>query len=311
MAETNHPAKAAADPAQPAKATPHTEPPQSPALVAPREPARIADARPDVVVFKNVTKIFGPAHQAKVAIQDISFVVEDAPGIGELVTIVGPSGCGKSTLLRIIAALKPHFPPTIGEVQVLGRPVHEPGPDRGLVDQKYSLLPHLRVAENIAFGLKLRGVNRRERLDRAQEWVKKVGLEGFEDKFPSELSGGMQQRVAIAATLILQPRILLMDEPFGALDPGIRLRMQELLIKLWNEQQGTVFLVTHSVEEAVYLGDRVFLMASKPGRLVEIIKVPRPAEPPEESRRKPWFINFCQGLLRRLEEECPAAITKL
>ena len=238
-------------------------------------------------------------------------MVEDAPGIGELVTIVGPSGCGKSTLLRIIAALKPHFPPTIGEVQVLGRPVHEPGPDRGLVDQKYSLLPHLRVAENIAFGLKLRGVNRRERLDRAQEWVKKVGLEGFEDKFPSELSGGMQQRVAIAATLILQPRILLMDEPFGALDPGIRLRMQELLIKLWNEQQGTVFLVTHSVEEAVYLGDRVFLMASKPGRLVEIIKVPRPAEPPEESRRKPWFINFCQGLLRRLEEECPAAITKL
>jgi len=311
MAETNHPAKAAADPAQPAKATPHTESPQRPALAAPREPARIADARPDVVVFKNVTKIFGPAHQAKVAIQDISFVVEDAPGIGELVTIVGPSGCGKSTLLRIIAALKPHFPPTSGEVQVLGRPVQEPGPDRGLVDQKYSLLPHLRVAENIAFGLKLRGVNRKERLDRAQEWVKKVGLEGFEDKFPSELSGGMQQRVAIAATLILQPRILLMDEPFGALDPGIRLRMQELLIKLWSEQQGTVFLVTHSVEEAVYLGDRVFLMAAKPGRLVEIIKVPRPSESPEESRRKPWFINFCQGLLRRLEEESPAAITKL
>jgi len=311
MAETNHPAKTVADSTQPAKATAHTEPPERLALAAPREPGRIADARPDVVVFKNVTKTFGPAHQAKVAIQDISFVVEDAPDIGELVTIVGPSGCGKSTLLRIIAALKPHFPPTSGEVQVLGRPVHEPGPDRGLVDQKYSLLPHLRVAENIAFGLKLRGVNRGERLDRAQEWVKKVGLEGFEDKFPSELSGGMQQRVAIAATLILQPRILLMDEPFGALDPGIRLRMQELLIKLWSEQQGTVFLVTHSVEEAVYLGDRVFLMAAKPGRLVEIIKVPRPAESPEESRRKPWFINFCQGLLRRLEEESPAAITKL
>ena len=125
--------------------------------------------------------------------------------------------------------------------------------------------------------------------------MKKVGLEGSEKKFPSELSGGMQQRVAIAATLILQPRILLMDEPFGALDPGIRLRMQELLIQLWNEQQSTVFLVTHSVEEAVYLGDRVFLMAAKPGRLVEILKVPRPAEPPEESRRKPWFINFCQA----------------
>jgi NitT/TauT family transport system ATP-binding protein len=147
---------------------------------------------------------------------------------------------------------------------------------------------------------------RSERFDKAQEWIRKVGLEGSEKKYPSELSGGMQQRVAIAATLILHPRILLMDEPFGALDPGIRLRMQELLINLWQEQQGTVFLVTHSVEEAVYLGDRVFLMAAKPGRLVEILNVPRPDEPPEVSRRKPWFINFCQELLRRLEETSPA-----
>jgi ABC-type nitrate/sulfonate/bicarbonate transport system ATPase subunit len=164
----------------------------------------------------------------------------------------------------------------------------------------------LTVVENIAFGLKLRGMSRKDRLERAQAWVKKVGLEGSEDKFPSELSGGMQQRVSIAATLILEPRILLMDEPFGALDPGIRLRMQELLIQLWAEQQATVFLVTHSVEEAVYLGDRVFLMAAKPGRLIEILKVPRPSEPPEESRRKPWFINFSQTLLRRLEEESTA-----
>ncbi|HWI59106.1 MAG TPA: ABC transporter ATP-binding protein, partial [Bacillota bacterium] len=227
---------------------------------------------------------------------------EDAPNVGELVTIVGPSGCGKSTLLRIIAGLKPHYPPTTGEALVFGQPVSEPGPDRGLVDQKYSLLPHLTVLDNIAFGLKLRGTGRSERLDRAQEWVKKVGLEGSEDKYPAELSGGMQQRVAIAATLVLQPRILLMDEPFGALDPGIRLRMQELLLQLWKEQNATVFLVTHSVEEAVYLGDRVFLMAAKPGRLIEVLKVPRPAEPPEESRRKPWFISFTQELLQRLEE---------
>jgi len=261
---------------------------------------------PDVVVFKNVTKSFGPAHAPKVAIQDVCFVVEDAPNVGELVTIVGPSGCGKSTLLRIIAGLKPHFPPTHGEALIFGKPVQTPGPDRGLVDQKYSLLPHLTVEQNIAFGLRLRGVARSERLERARTWVKKVGLEGSEDKYPSELSGGMQQRVSIAATLILQPRILLMDEPFGALDPGIRLRMQELLIQLWAEQQGTVFLVTHSVEEAVYLGDRVFLMAAKPGRLVEIMKVPRPAEPPEEARRKPWFISFSQNLLHRLEEESPA-----
>src|SRR5579859_4494805 len=270
------------------------------------KPAASTSRVPDVVAFKEVTKKFGPAHAAKVAIEDICFVVEDAPNVGELVTIVGPSGCGKSTLLRIIAGLKPHFPPTKGEVRIFGKPIHEPGPDRGLVDQKYSLLPHLNVIENVAFGLKLQGTGRSERLDRAQDWIKKVGLDGTEKKYPSELSGGMQQRVAIAATLILRPRILLMDEPFGALDPGIRLRMQELLIRLWSEQEETVFLVTHSVEEAVYLGDRVFVMAAKPGRLVEVLKVPRPEEPPEESRRKPCFINFCQALLRRLEEESPA-----
>jgi NitT/TauT family transport system ATP-binding protein len=288
-----------------AKPSPAAIADQTTAAAAPAE-AKSPSQRPDVVAFNKVTKSFGMGHHAKVALQDVSFVVEDAPNIGELVTIVGPSGCGKSTLLRMIAALKPHFPPTQGEVHVFGKPVREAGPDRGLVDQKYSLLPHLTVVENIAFGLKLRGISRSERLARAQDWVKKVGLDGAEDKFPSELSGGMQQRVAIAATLILKPRILLMDEPFGALDPGIRLRMQELLIQLWAQQEETVFLVTHSVEEAVYLGDRVFLMAPNPGRLVEVLKVPRPAEPPEESRRKPWFINFCQTLLRRLEEESPA-----
>src|ERR1051326_8474318 len=276
------------------------------AALAAAGPLKAETARPDVVVFKNVTKSFKEGADSRVAIEDICFTVEDAPNIGELVTIVGPSGCGKSTLLRIIAGLKPHFPPTKGEVRIFGKPIHEAGPDRGLVDQKYSLLPHLNVIENVAFGLKLRGIGRAERLDRSQEWIKKVGLEGTEKKYPSELSGGMQQRVAIAATLILQPRILLMDEPFGALDPGIRLRMQELLIELWKEQQSTVFLVTHSVEEAVYLGDRVFLMAPKPGRLVEILHVPRPEEPPEQARRKPWFINFTQELLRRLEEDVPA-----
>jgi NitT/TauT family transport system ATP-binding protein len=288
-----------------------TESPKSSESSAPRTPEKSA-AAPDVVAFKNVTKRFGSGPEAKVAIEGVTFNIEDVPDAGELITVVGPSGCGKSTVLRIIAGLHPHFPPSSGEVSVLGKPAPEPGPDRGLVDQKYSLLPHLTVIENVAFGLKLRAIGRAERMDRAQTWVKKVGLDGFEDKFPSELSGGMQQRVAIAATLILQPRILLMDEPFGALDPGIRLRMQELLIQLWREQKSTVFLVTHSVEEAVYLGDRVFVMAAKPGRLVEILKVPRPEEAPEESRRKPWFINFCQALLRRLEDESQVpALVKL
>jgi NitT/TauT family transport system ATP-binding protein len=296
MPEATHPPEGAAPQhAKPERAEGLLEAPPQQHLLAP----------PDVVTFKHVSKTFGHGPEAKLALQDINFTIEDLPNVGELITIVGPSGCGKSTILRIIAGLKPHFPHTSGEVLVQNKPVQEAGPDRGLVDQRYSLLPHLRVIENVAFGLKLRGMKRSERIDRAHEWVKKVGLEGCERKFPSELSGGMQQRVAIAATLILQPRILLMDEPFGALDPGIRLRMQELLIQLWNEQQSTVFLVTHSVEEAVYLGDRVFLMAPSPGRLLDILKVPRPAESPEESRRKPWFINFCQTLLRRLEEEAP------
>lgn len=283
-----------------------TAPPASVAA-QPAGDASKSGALPELVAFKNVTKSFGEGPDAKVAIKDVTFTVDDLPNVGELITIVGPSGCGKSTVLRIIASLHPHFPPTSGEVRIFGKPAADPGPDRGLVDQKYSLLPHLTVVENIAFGLKLRGMPRRERQDRAREWVTKVGLEGAEKKYPSELSGGMQQRVAIAATLILKPRILLMDEPFGALDPKIRLRMQELLIQLWKEQQSTVFLVTHSVEEAVYLGDRVFVMAAKPGRLVEVLKVPRPEETPEESRRKPWFIHFTQDLLRKLEQEEPAA----
>jgi ABC-type nitrate/sulfonate/bicarbonate transport system ATPase subunit len=272
-------------------------------LVQTSETKDLTDKKPDVVVFRNVTKRFGE----RVAIQDVSFVVEDLPGKGELISIVGPSGCGKSTLLRILAGLRPHFPATTGEILVCARPIEGPGADRGLVDQKYSLLPHLTVLGNVAFGLRLRGVSRKERHDRAREWVKKVGLEGCEDKYPSELSGGMQQRVAIAATLILGPRILLMDEPFGALDPKIRLRMQELLVQLWTEQEGTVFLVTHSMEEAVYLGDRVFRMAAGPGRLVEILPVPRPDQPPEVWRQQKWFADLTRDLLRRLEQDAPAS----
>jgi NitT/TauT family transport system ATP-binding protein len=269
--------------------------------------APAAASLPELVVFRNVTKSFGEGPHARVAIKDVSFIVHDLPDVGELIAIVGPSGCGKSTLLRIIAGLAPHFPPTVGDVAVFGKPVEKASADRGVVDQKYSLLPHLTVLDNIAFGLMLRGLARSERRTRAREWAMKVGLEGAEDKYPSELSGGMQQRVSIAATLILQPKILLMDEPFGALDPKIRLQMQELLVRLWKEQQGTVFIVTHSIEEAVYLGDRVFRMATNPGRLVEIVNVPRPDESPEVMRRRPEFTQMTQELLRRLEEDAPAS----
>ncbi len=267
------------------------------------EPAKL----PELVVFDKVTKTFGDGPHAKVAIKDVSFVVEDLPNVGELIAIVGQSGCGKSTVLRIIAGLEPHFPPTSGKVEVFGKTVDKPGADRGMVDQKYSLMPHLTVLDNIAFGLKLRDVRARERRDRAREWAKKVGLEGAEDKYPSELSGGMQQRVSIAATLILAPKILLMDEPFGALDPKTRMQMQELLVQLWKEQQSTVFIVTHSVEEAIYLGDRVLRMAAKPGRLVEMLKLPRPDVPPDLMRKEPWFNVLTQELLRRLETDAPAS----
>lgn len=272
---------------------------------SPKPPAETVTL-PELVNFRNVTKKFGEGPDSRVAIQDVSFVVHDLPKVGELIAVVGPSGCGKSTLLRILAGLVPHFPPTTGDVTVFGKPITGPGSDRGVVDQKYSLLPHLTVEENIAFGLMLRGMPRKERRDRAREWTMKVGLEGSERKYPSELSGGMQQRVSIAATLILQPKILLMDEPFGALDPKIRLQMQELLVRLWKEQESTVFIVTHSIEEAVYLGDRVFRMAAKPGRLVEVVQAPRPDMPPEAMRRKPWFGEMTRELLRRLEEDAPA-----
>ncbi len=262
---------------------------------------------PELVVFDKVTKTFGDGPHAKVAIKDVSFVVEDLPNVGELIAIVGQSGCGKSTVLRIIAGLEPHFPPTSGKVEVFGKTVDKPGADRGMVDQKYSLMPHLTVLDNIAFGLRLRDVRARERRDRAREWAKKVGLEGAEDKYPSELSGGMQQRVSIAATLILAPKILLMDEPFGALDPKTRMQMQELLVQLWKEQQSTVFIVTHSVDEAIYLGDRVLRMAAKPGRLVEMLRLPRPDVSPEVMRKEPWFNVLTQELLRRLETDAPAS----
>jgi len=279
---------------------------QTPGAPAAGKPAGAAQpaSLPIVVKFENVTKTFGHGTQAMTALKDINFVVEDLPNVGEMIAVVGPSGCGKSTLLRMIAGLQPHYPQTTGKIEILGRTgTLEPSSERGLVDQKYSLFPHLTVRQNIMFGLSLRGEARSTRQDKADVWIKKIGLDGNEDKYPQELSGGMQQRVAIAATLVLGPRILLMDEPFGALDPKIRLNMQELLVQLWNEQQSTVFIVTHSVEEALYLGDRVFRMAARPGRLVEVLQAPRPEVPPEVMRQKPWFIDMTRDLLYRLEQD--------
>ncbi len=245
--------------------------------------------KPPVVQFKNVTKRFRQGSQWSTAIEDVSFVVEDLPGAGEFITILGPSGCGKSTVLRLIAGLQPQFPPTQGEVLVFGKPVAGPGPDRGMVFQDYSSYPNRTVQGNVEFGLELQGKSQKERREIAGTWIEKVGLAGHESKYPHELSGGMRQRVAIARTLALHPRIILMDEPFGALDPETRYSMQETLIRLWRELAATVFFVTHSISEAAYLGDRVYVMKSGPGRLEEEIQLPRPDESPIEVESRQDF----------------------
>jgi len=229
------------------------------------EPSAAAGAAPNVVDFRNVTKRFG----ALTVIRDVTFSVEDLPNKGEFIAILGPSGCGKSTVLRLIAGLRPHYPATEGTVLVGGKPVVAPGSDRSMVFQDYTSFDNRTVEDNVAFGLECRGMAVAERRELARTWIAKVGLNVKRDatKYPGELSGGMRQRVAIARTLILSPRIILMDEPFGALDPTTRLHMQALLVDLWKEAQATVFFVTHSIEEAIYLGDRVYVFSSAPGTI--------------------------------------------
>ncbi|MGB2716247.1 MAG: ABC transporter ATP-binding protein [Vicinamibacterales bacterium] len=250
----------------------------------------MTDESPRIVEFRGVTKRFGDF----IAIRDVTFAVQDWPSKGEFVAILGPSGCGKSTVLRLIAGLRPHHPASEGTVLVAGKPVERPGADRGMVFQDYTSFDNRTVEDNIAFGLECRGVPARERRDRAREWIAKVGLDVTRDaaKYPGELSGGMRQRVAIARTLILSPRIILMDEPFGALDPGTRLHMQELLVSLWREAQATVFFVTHSIEEAVYLGDRVYVFSSSPGTILREIELPPPDRPPKQMQREKAFVDL-------------------
>jgi NitT/TauT family transport system ATP-binding protein len=254
------------------------------------EPAAAPVASANVVDFDHVTKRFG----SLTVIRDVTFSVPDLPHKGEFIAILGPSGCGKSTVLRLIAGLRPHHPPTEGSVRVGGKPVEKPGSDRSMVFQDYTSFDNRTVEDNVAFGLECRGVPPRERRERAREWIGKVGLDVKRDatKYPGELSGGMRQRVAIARTLILSPRIILMDEPFGALDPTTRLHMQALLVDLWREAQATVFFVTHSIEEAVYLGDRVYVFSSSPGTILKEMQVPPPDRPPKEMQREPEFMRY-------------------
>jgi NitT/TauT family transport system ATP-binding protein len=221
--------------------------------------------------------------------------------------VLGPSGCGKSTILRLIAGLEPQHPATTGEVLVLGKPIFGPGADRGMVFQDYTSFDHRTVLDNVTFGLECQGIQRKQRHELGREWIQRVGLNVATDqqKYPHELSGGMRQRVAIARTLILQPRIILMDEPFGALDPQTRMNMQDLLLALWHEVHATVFFITHSIEEAVFLGDRVYVMSNSPGTVLEELTLQMSDRPSKEMQRDPSFqetVYHLRDLISRLEE---------
>ena len=217
-------------------------------------------------------------------------------GNNDFVTILGPSGCGKSTLLRIVAGLDR---PTSGRVTLDGREVTGPGADRGMVFQSYTLFPWLSVRENIAFGLRERGVPEAERNKIADAFIRQVGLSGFENHWPKQLSGGMQQRTAIARALANDPKILLLDEPFGALDNQTRALMQEMLLGIWERDQKTVLFVTHDIEEAIFMANRVVVMTARPGRIKAEVAVPFPHPRHYTVKTSPAFSE----LKARLTEE--------
>jgi NitT/TauT family transport system ATP-binding protein len=222
------------------------------------------------IVVSHLTKHFdGGRGRQTVALDDVDLHV----GEGEFVTIVGPSGCGKSTLLSIVAGLGSA---TSGAVEVGGRRVQGPSSSRGLVPQQYTLYPWLRVDENVAYGLRLAGVKRSVRLSRVRPILEEFGLAEFARRYPAQLSGGMQQRAAIARALVNDPSVLLMDEPFGALDSLTRQTAQRILTDIWTKHRKTVLFITHDVEEAVLLSDVVYVMSPRPGKIIDRVEVPLP-----------------------------------
>ncbi len=225
-----------------------------------------------IIEIERLSKVFDTAHRGRhLALTDITITVAD----GQFVSIVGPSGCGKSTLLYVVGGF---VLPTTGLVRVMGKPVSGPGPDRGPVFQEFALFPWKTVLGNVIYGLLQQGVAKQEAQERARALIELVHLKGYEHFYPKELSGGMKQRVAIARTLAYRPSILLMDEPFGALDAHTRTRLQNELLEIWERDRKTVVFVTHSVDEAVFLSDRVFVMTRSPGRIKSVvdIELPRP-----------------------------------
>jgi NitT/TauT family transport system ATP-binding protein len=226
-------------------------------------------AREVILTVSHLDKNFERGGRSVVALKDINLQTYRR----EFLCVVGPSGCGKSTLARILAGLERH---TAGEVLLQGQAVSGPGKDRGMVFQGYTLFPWLTVKKNVMFGLEVNGHGRLESEREAMQWLDLIGLEKFADAFPSQLSGGMKQRVAIVRALANQPRILLMDEPFGALDAQTRARMQAHLLEIWRKIDITIIFITHDLDEAIYLADRILVLSAHPGQVQELIEVPVP-----------------------------------
>lgn len=247
--------------------------------------------RPVALEVKALSKDFETPAGTVTALKDINFKTYKR----EFVCVIGPSGCGKSTLIRILAGLET---PTAGSLLLDSKAVHGPGPDRGMVFQGYTLFPWLTVKKNVMFGLLQSGHSNERAEEEARQWIDLVGLTRFVDSYPHQLSGGMKQRVAIARALANQPRILLMDEPFGALDAQTRLKMQTYLMDIWKNIDITVLFITHDLDEAIYLADRILVLKAHPGEVQELIEVPVPQPRSPEQMLSPEFL----ATRRRLEE---------
>ena len=243
----------------------------------------------------NLTKGF-PRGRGEVmpVLEDISFAVADL----EFVAIVGPSGCGKSTFLRIVDGL---IPPDRGAIRINGRAVDGPGHGRGMVFQSFDLFPWRTAIGNVEFGLEMMDVSRRECRARAQRWIDLVGLRGFEHSYPHQLSGGMQQRVGLARALAIEPEVLLMDEPFGALDVQTRDLLQDELLAIWQRERKTVVFVTHSIEEAIYLADRIVLFTPRPARIERVLDVPFGRPRTEDVKSTPRFVELRREIWQSLK----------
>jgi len=247
--------------------------------------------RPVILEVKGLQKEFDTAQGRITALNDINFKTYKR----EFVCVIGPSGCGKSTLIRILSGLETK---TSGHVLLDGKEVTGPGPDRGMVFQGYTLFPWLTVKRNVMFGMELAGKGKSTAESEARQWIDLVGLSKFENSYPHQLSGGMKQRVAIARALANQPRILLMDEPFGALDAQTRCRMQSYLMEIWKNIDVTILFITHDLDEAIYLADRILVLKAHPGEVQELIEVPVPQPRTPEQLLSPEFL----ATKKRLEE---------